>query len=63
MVGAAVHRWQPDFRSRTTRDAVELNLQYFPIAHLELHLLTRVSGEGDFDDPGLLSLLQVHYYL
>jgi len=63
MVGAAVHRWQPDLRVRSSRDAFEVNLQYFPVAHLELHLLTRVGGEGDFEDPGLLSLLQLHYYL
>jgi len=63
MVGAAVHRWQPDLRVRSARDAFEVNLQYFPLAHLELHLLTRIGGEGDFEDPGLLSLLQLHYYL
>jgi hypothetical protein len=63
MIGAAVHRWQPDLRLRSSRDAFEINVQYFPKAHLELHLLTRASGEGDFESPGLLSLLQVHYYL
>ncbi len=63
MVGAAVHRWQPDVRLRSSRDAFELNIQYFPKAHLELHLLTRIAGEGDFENPGLLSLLQLHYYL
>ncbi|MDQ3365114.1 MAG: hypothetical protein M3680_06775 [Myxococcota bacterium] len=63
MVGAALHRWQPDLRLRSSRDAFEVNIQYFPRAHFELHLLTRVGGQGDFDDPGLLSLLQLHYYL
>jgi hypothetical protein len=63
MVGAAVHRWQPDLRLRSSRDAFEVNVQYFPIAHVELHLLTRIGAEGHFDDPGLLSLLQLHYYL
>lgn len=63
MVGAAVQRWQPDLRLRSSRDALDLNLQYFPRAHFELHLLTRLSGAGDFDDPGLLTLLQLHYYL
>lgn len=63
MVGAAVHHWQPDLRVRSARDALEVNVQFFPIAHVELHLLTRVGGSGDFDDPGLLSLLQLHYYL
>jgi hypothetical protein len=63
LVGAALHRWQPDLRLRSSRDAVEINVQYFPTAHVELHLLTRVSGEGQLDDPGLLSMLQLHYYL
>ena len=63
MVGGAVHHWQPDLTLRSTRDAFEINVQYFPRAHFELHLLARVTGEGDFDDPGLLSLLQLHYYL
>ncbi len=63
MVGAAVHHWQPDLRLRSARDAFEINVQYFPIAHLELHLLTRIGGDGDLDDAGLLSMLQLHYYL
>ncbi len=63
MVGAAVHRWQPDLRLHSARDALEVNVQYFPRAHLELHLLSRVGGSGDFDDPSLLTLLQLHYYL
>jgi hypothetical protein len=63
MVGAAVHRWQPDLRMTSARDALEINLHYFPLAHVELHVLARASGEGSFDDPGLLSLFQVHYYL
>ena len=64
MVGAGLHRWQPDLTLRSSRDAFEVNLQYFPIAHVELHLLGRASASGnDLDDPGLLSLLQLHYYL
>jgi hypothetical protein len=64
MLGAAVHRWQPDLTLRSSRDALELNAHYFPRAHLELHLLARASAEGgDAGDPGLLALLQLHYYL
>jgi hypothetical protein len=63
MVGAALQRWQPDLRLRSARDAAEINVQYFPTAHVELHLLTRFSGEGDFETPGFLSLLQLHYFL
>lgn len=64
MVGAAYHRWQPDLLLHGARDAFELNAQYFPLAHVELHLLARASAEGDdLDEPGLLALLQLHYYL
>lgn len=63
MVGAALHHWHPDLTLRSTRDAVEVNVQYFPRAHVEVHLLVRASGEGDYDTPGLLSFLQLHYYL
>lgn len=63
LAGVAVQHWQPDVRVRSARDAVELNLQYFPRAHFEVHLLTRLTGAGDFESPDLLSLLQVHYYL
>jgi hypothetical protein len=63
MVGAAVQHWQPDLRQRSARDALEVNVQFFPVAHLELHLLVRGQGSGGFDEPGLLSLLQLHYYL
>ena len=63
-VGAALQRWQPDLSLRSARDAFELNVQYFPVAHVELHLLGRASAVGnDLDDPGLLALLQLHYYL
>lgn len=63
MVGGTFHHWQPDLRLRTNRDAFQIDVQYFPIAHLELHLLTRLSGSADFDNPGFLSFLQLHYYL
>jgi hypothetical protein len=63
LVGGAVHRWQPDLRLRSSRDAVQVDVQYFPRAHFELHLLLRASGEGDYDAPGLLAFLQLHYYL
>lgn len=64
MLGAAYHRWQPDLMLRSARDAFEINAQYFPLAHVELHLLARASAEGnDLDEPGLLALLQLHYYL
>ena len=62
-VGAAVHRWLPDLRQRSARDAFEVSVQFFPRAHFELHALTRVTGAGDFEDPSLLAFLQLHYNL
>jgi hypothetical protein len=63
MVGGALHRWHPDLTLRSAREAAEVNVQYFPRAHVELHLLVRTSAEGDYEQPSLLSMLQVHYYL
>lgn len=65
LLGAAIQRWAPDLMLRgATRSAVELNVQVFPWAHVELHLLTRVEATGgDTTTPNLLGLLQLHYYL
>jgi hypothetical protein len=65
LVTAAFHLWDPDIALRgSSRTAIELDLQYFPRAHAELHLLVRGSAEGnDLDAPGALTLLQLHYYL
>jgi hypothetical protein len=65
MVGAAIQRWAPDLSLRgSTRNAVELDVQAFPWAHAELHLLTRVEATGgDTTTPNLLAMLQLHYYL
>lgn len=64
LVGFGLHRWQPDLGLRTARDAVELDVQYFPRAHVELHLLNRAAAVGnDLDAPAWFSMLQLHYYL
>ncbi len=65
LIGAAVQRYAPDVTfGGTTRNALELNLQAFPWAHTEAHLLTRVEATGgDTLHPNLLALLQLHYYL
>ncbi len=53
----------PDLRvADTRRDALDLQLHYFPIAHLELLFWGRhqlVAGEDD----ATTAMLQVHYYL
>lgn len=65
LLTGALHLWEPDLALRaSSRLATEIDLQYFPRAHVEVHLLVRGAGQGnDFDQPGFLSLLQVHYYL
>jgi hypothetical protein len=65
MIGAAVQRWAPDLTlGGSTRNALELNAQAFPWAHVELHLLLRAEATGgDTFQPNLLSMLQLHYYL
>ena len=65
LVGSAAHMWEPDLTLRaTTRQAFDVTAQYFPWAHVELHLLLRGSAQGGFaDEPNFLGLLQVHYYL
>ena len=65
LLTGAVHLWDPDVALRaSSREAIELDVQYFPRAHFEVHLVTRGSAQGNnLDDPGFLALLQLHYYL
>jgi hypothetical protein len=65
MIGAALQRWSPDLTLRgNSRNAAQLDVQAFPWAHIEAHLLTRLEATGgDTFGPNLLVLLQLHYYL
>lgn len=65
MIGGAIQRWAPDLTLRgSTRNALEVNAQAFPWAHVELSLVLRAEATGgDTFQPNLLSLLQLHYYL
>jgi hypothetical protein len=65
MIGATLQRWTPDLALRaSSRNAFELDVQLFPWAHTEAHLLTRVEANaGDTAHPDLLVLLQLHYFL
>jgi len=65
MIGATIQRWDPDLSLKgASRNALQLDLQAFPWAHVELHLLTRIESiGGDTTHPDLLALLQLHYYL
>lgn len=65
MIGATLQRWDPDVSLEdSSRNALQLDVQWFPYAHIELHLLTRLEATGaDATDPNRLALLQLHYYL
>ncbi|MEZ4368589.1 MAG: hypothetical protein R2939_20260 [Kofleriaceae bacterium] len=64
MIGVGGQVWTPDLRLRgVSRSTAELDVQVFPWAHVELHLLARIAGVGGRgDEPDLLGLVQVHYY-
>lgn len=65
MVNAIVERYDPDvLLSSRARDAASLTLQYFPYAHIELHLIGRMELQGqDYGAPAPMGLLMLHYYL
>ncbi len=65
MLGAVIERYDPDvLLSSRARDAASLTVQYFPFAHLELHLIGRMEFQGqDYAAPAPMGLLMLHYYL
>ena len=66
MFGGALERWDENLSVKdVARDAVSLQAQWFPIAHLEVMLYGRLQliGAGNGGDPAELLMLQVHYYL
>ena len=65
MIGATLQRWDPDLSlGGSSRNALQLDVQWFPYAHVELHLLTRLEATGeDTTQPNRLALLQLHYSL
>lgn len=65
LLGATFGRYDSDVQlPGTERDSATLSLQYFPRAHLELHLIGRMEFQGqDFASPSPMGLLMLHYYL
>jgi hypothetical protein len=65
MIGVVAQRWDPDLLlGGSARNTAQLDVQLFPWAHVELHLLGRVGvigGRGS--SPDTLAMLQLHYYL
>ncbi|WP_428266446.1 hypothetical protein [Haliangium sp.] len=65
MLGAMLERYDPDvLLSKTGRDAVVLQAQYLPYAHVEVHLLGKLEFQGeDYASPAPMGLLMLHYFL
>jgi hypothetical protein len=65
MLGGVLQAYDEDLLLKASgRHAAEVNVQWFPYPHFELHLLTRAEIFGTtFDEPTLLVLGQLHYYL
>jgi hypothetical protein len=64
MVGAALERFDEDMTVKdVARDAANLSVQYFPLAHWEIYLFGKLEAQGDYGDPASSAMLQLHYYL
>jgi hypothetical protein len=65
MLGAVLQAFDEDLLLKASgRHAAELNVQWFPYPHFEIHLLTRAEAVGfAVDEPAILVLSQLHYYL
>jgi hypothetical protein len=63
MAAVAYERYHEDVMiSKTAHNAVDVEVNFFPTAHLELMLLGRREMNGD-GAPASLGMLQIHYYL
>jgi hypothetical protein len=64
-VGGSLQHFDPDvLHHGLSRNSVDVDLQWWPIPHVELHALERLEVEAlDPGKPIFLSLLQVHYFL
>jgi len=65
MLGTAVERYTSDLSIKgTERDSVNLSVQLFPYAHIELMLIGKFEFQGSkFGDAAKLGMFQFHYYL
>ena len=65
LLGGAAERWDPDLAVRDDeRDALDLSVNVFPYAHVEVQLLGKLEAQGnDWGDADALGMLMLHYYL
>jgi hypothetical protein len=63
MATLAYERYQEDVKiANTAHNALDLEINFFPTAHVELMVLGRMEQNGD-GAPASLGMLQFHYYL
>ncbi|MCG8420477.1 MAG: hypothetical protein MJE77_21290 [Proteobacteria bacterium] len=63
MLGGAIEHFDHDVALKgSARDSINLTLQYFPYAHVEVMLLGKLETQG-FDSPNPQAMLMFHYYL
>lgn len=64
MLGAAAERYDDALSADVARDALSLTAQFFPLAHWEVMAMGKFETQGgELDDPDLLGMLMLHYYL
>ena len=65
MLGGALERYDDDLLlSGSSRDAIRYTIQYFPWAHIEVHILGKLEFQGEhYDTPSALWMGMLHYYL
>jgi hypothetical protein len=65
LIGSALERYDNDLAlERSSRDSVNLTLQFFPRAHWELMLMGKLEVQGDdHNEPNGFGMFMLHYYL
>lgn len=63
MLGSAIEHYDHDVALKgSARDSINVSLQYFPYAHVEVMLLGKLETQG-FDSINPQTMLMLHYYL
>lgn len=64
MLGAGLEQFDEDMTvSDVARNAAQLTVQYFPLAHWEIMLIGKHESNADLSDNAHTFMLQLHYYL
>lgn len=65
MIGGSLQTFDPDLGHHgTSRDSAELDVQWLPYPHFEIHSILKSEWLGlDLPNPTVTGLIQLHYYL